>query len=274
MEVKCPHCTGVLRNDTRTAGRAVLCPFCNRQLQMPPLAPIPVGPGEPRTDGYRQTHLPPFSSPPPPPAPPPVSGANIPQQSTPDFGNIPVPPPVSGANIPAPTGEFKIDTWSAIPGHTEPSAPSGARYGAARRCKYCGNPVAHKAKRCPTCGQKSSYSLEPEEYGLGALALTLLVGVVCLVVMCRKGDDHTRPPMSPAQGRHTREPRSIPAQGRHTGEPRSIEQLDAVPYAERTAEEKRRGKEWADRDFETRVRPNVERMMREREQEMLRKGRE
>ena len=53
--------------------------------------------------------------------------------------------------------------------------------------------------------------------------------------------------------------------GRHTGQPRSIEQLDAVPYSERTAEEKRRGKEWADRDLEERVRPNVERMTRERE---------
>ena len=45
MKIMCPHCNKVLTNETGTAGGVVLCPFCNQQLRMPPLVPIPAEPG-------------------------------------------------------------------------------------------------------------------------------------------------------------------------------------------------------------------------------------
>ena len=42
IAVKCPHCQAAIRCDDRYAGRAVLCPTCKKQIQMPAVAqPLP-----------------------------------------------------------------------------------------------------------------------------------------------------------------------------------------------------------------------------------------
>lgn len=45
----------------------------------------------------------------------------------------------------------------------------------ARPCKYCENPVASNAKRCPKCDGKSPYPVKASEYFLG-FAILLILG--------------------------------------------------------------------------------------------------
>ena len=62
-----------------------------------------------------------------------------------------------------------------------------------RPCKYCDNPVARNAKRCPKCGGKHPFPVKPGEMlgGLIIVAALVLTVLTCCVWLPNRGE---RPP--------------------------------------------------------------------------------
>ena len=76
-----------------------------------------------------------------------------------------------------------------------------------RPCKYCENPVARNAKRCPKCGGKSPFPVKPGEVLGGLLVLSALIYTCCIWYPNRE-----RPAASPATTSPTSTHQDRPAQ--------------------------------------------------------------
>ena len=115
-------------------------------------------------------------------------------------------------------------------------------------------PAIVTTEKKPPTENPSGIERKEWEYWIGALLG--LFGVCCLlcVGLLPEDDQVYEPGYSPGERSYARAAKA---------NPRPFEDLQFIPYDQWTAEEKRIQKEWADNDLETRIRPNVERMLRE-----------
>ncbi len=67
--------------------------------------------------------------------------------------------------------------------------------GKAKPCRFCENPVAPNARRCPVCGGKKPYPTDPRSAAIGCL-VTVVVAVAFLTwgMMTKEGRDARRAP--------------------------------------------------------------------------------